>query len=129
MSYEQVSGTFLPYNAAPVQLNCFLLCQPVHDQQLIERVHQRSQPAIARITTCAYLKRRLRKLPVDQQPLIGLAPERGNPKVKPEARPLLVKEPRASGIENRVRRVQRQVSNPLDLNRNIGILTTGPEKS
>ncbi len=84
MADEQVAPAVGPHDANSVQLDRLLLREPVHDQQLIQRIFQGGRHTHhAHKGVFVHLQSCLGKSSVYQQPFVGQSPERWSKEVEP----------------------------------------------
>src|SRR5438128_2510104 len=104
-----------------MQLNRLLLREPVHDQQLIERIAQRlNRQRKSSQTLFVHLKRSLPKTGIDQQSLDWSIPKNGSRKIKLETAIPLRQLPCCARIEEAAARSGSEVCDPLDTNIDVG---------
>src|SRR5208282_5029072 len=129
MPHKQVSHPTRPNNPAPMQLNRLLLSKPVHDQQLVEWITQRSRIVVrARKTFSAHLKSCLPELAIHQQPLVRLLSQDRCAEIKLEFCSVLVQPPYGTRIKKLFSHWRAQLVRPLDSNINIGFGSLGSKQ-
>src|SRR5580700_1684507 len=104
-----------------MEFNRFFLREPVHDQQLIQRIAQWIRgKASGRKGRFTHLQGCASETAVDEKALVRRHTKQRSIKIKLKAALAFIKSPCGSGIEDSASRHWLEPSNPLDVNLNVG---------